>query len=342
MNKRFILLLLITFIIGSCAPASLPSSLTAAATLIITYPATMTVTLDVPTQISPATNFSITQIRTPSDTDGREVLTAFWSQDGSIVYYALADEIPDALSWFELKVSKGQITQDRELSLSPKLTYTPSLPISGVYLEYQGLVSPRGRYHFQITQAENDSLYLLDKIEQSKVKLLETPDMNFRGAYWMPDENSVVFGIGPEYGTFFYLYNILELNLLSLEEMVGYADPNISEWALSADGNHIAILDGNQSLKLLSLDGSFSTTIPGYVNNVRWSGDSQRVYYYSGFQLYDPTSIGYFDMVTKTSTNVMPLSELEIYGVHGFFDVSPDGGQLIFWQAGNIWLLSFH
>jgi len=184
-------------------------------------------------------------------------------------------------------------------------------------------------------------LYLLDNMEQSKVKLLETSDMNFREAYWAPDENKVVFGIGPEYGTEFYLYEVGEKKLRSFEELFGYTDPNVSEWAPSPNGKYIAILDGNQELKLFSLDGSFTTTLFGPINNVRWTGNSEKIFYYSGTQLHEPASIACFDMVNKITTSVVTLSELKKLGVHGFFDVSPDGTQLVFWQAGDIWLVSF-
>lgn len=287
-------------------------------------------------------NLSVTQIRTQDDTDRREVLASFWSWDGSIIYYALADDISDSLLWFELKSNNEQVIQDRQLSSPPTIYYAPNLP-RGLYYEYQGLISPSGRYRFQITKTDKYSLQLQDTTEQSVVNLLEMPDLNFRGAYWFPDESSVVFGIGPEYGTFLYLYTLQERKIQSFEELVGYADPNISEWALSPNGKQIAILNGNGSLKLFSLDESFSTTLPGYHNNVRWSGNSQRIYYYSGAQLYNPTSIGYFDMTTKVVTDMMPLSTLEEFGVDiGFFDVSPDGSQLVFWQGGDIWLVSLY
>jgi len=262
-------------------------------------------------------------------------------QDESIIYYALVKEYFTTPLWFESQINEDGSVSHKPLSSAPKITYPPSFPAGGIYLEYRGLVSPSNRYYFQKTQAENDSLYLLDNMEQSKVKLLETSDMNFREAYWAPDENKVVFGIGPEYGTEFYLYEVGEKKLRSFEELFGYTDPNVSEWALSPNGKYIAILDGNQELKLFSLDGSFTTTLFGPINNVRWTGNSEKIFYYSGTQLHEPASIACFDMVNKITTSVVTLSELKKLGVHGFFDVSPDGTQLVFWQAGDIWLVSF-
>jgi Tol biopolymer transport system component len=257
------------------------------------------------------------------------------------IYYALVDEVANPPLWFAISMESGQDFKNTQLSSSPKLNYTPFLPIGGMYLEYQGLISPSDRYQFQAIQAENDSLYLLDNTQQSKVKIMETPDMNFREAYWIPGENEVVFGIGPEYGTELYRYAVEDKRLSSFAELIGYTDPNISEWALSPNGKYIAILDGNQNLKLFSLDDSFSRTLPGYINNIRWAGNSQKIFYYSGTQIYEPQSIGYFDMATGATVNVILLSEFEQLGVRGFFDVSPDGSQLVFWQAGNIWLMSF-
>ena len=97
-------------------------------------------------------------------------------------------------------------------------------------------------------------------------------------------------------------------------------------------------------MKLFSLDKSFSVTVPDHLNNVRWSGDSHRVFYYSGTQFYTPTKLGYYDVATKTVADIILLSELEQLGVNtdGFFDVSPNGNRLVLWQGGDIWLVSLH
>lgn len=335
MNKHFTRLLLIVILLTACGPAVLPSPPTATATQTIAPSRTPR-----PTQTSTQSSFSVKPLRTPNNIDGRIVLTAFWAQDKSVIYYALVKEFFDAPLWFEIRINTDGGVGHIQIPSPPTIMYTPNLPVGGVYLDYQGYLSPSARYRFQITRTDNYSLHLLDSLEQSKVKLLETSDMNFRDAYWMPDENKVVFGIGPKYGTFFYLYDIRDRKLTSFEELLGYTDPNIFEWALSPDGKYIVILGEN--LELFSLDGSFSTTVSGYLSNVRWAGNSQKVYYYFGAQLYNPTNIGYFDMATKTTTDMILLSELEKAGIDiGFFDVSPDGNQLVFWQAGDIWLVSF-
>ncbi|HMR97956.1 MAG TPA: hypothetical protein PKE62_01785 [Anaerolineales bacterium] len=341
MTKRLIPLFVLLCFLGSCAPAPAVPTSTLTATSFPSRTPSPTQTSNPTLSSSPTqtiANFSVAQIRTPSDTDGREVLTSLWSWDGWIIYYALADDKSDALLWFELKLSNGQVTQDKQLFLPPTIYYPPNLP-GGLYDEYQGLISPSKRYSFKIVRTENSLLYLLDSVEHSKVKLLETPDLNFRGAFWSPDENSVVFGVGPEYGTTFYLYDIRNHKLSSFEELLGYTDPNVLEWALSPDGKYIAILD--EGLEILSLDGSFSTVINGNFGNVRWAGNSKRIYFYSGDQLYNPTNLGYFDLTSNSTTTLMSLNELEKSGVDiGFFDVSPDGNQLVLWQAGDIWLLS--
>jgi hypothetical protein len=341
----FTLAVILTIITGCTAAPSKPLEISS--TPVFTYIPSPIVTpnLDLATPLpSPALpNFSATKIRMPSDTDRREVMTAFWTQNGSIIYYALANGIQDKLLWFEIELVNGKVTQDNQLSPPPNINYTPNLP-GGIYYEYQGLVSPDERYRFQITEGNKFSLYLLDNKDQSKVELLVTPDMNFRGAYWMLNENSVVFGIGPEYGTYLYFYNIRERKLQSFEKLIGYSDPNISEWVLSPDGKYVAILDGNQKLKLFSLDGDFSITLPNHSSNVRWAGDSKKIYYYSGMQFYTPTIIGYYDIAKKTVVDLIPLSKLEKSGVdtNGFFDVSLNGTQLTYWQGGDIWLVTFH
>ena len=272
MKRPIISLILVATLIISCAPA--PASPTSP------QPATTTQTIPpseapAPTQteipITTKNNLSLTHIRTPADTDGRQVLTAYWSEDETVIYYALVDEIGETPSWFEIYLGHGQDFQSIQLLPEPKLNYTPFLPVEGLYLEYQGAISPSKNYQFQITRAENHTLFLMDNINQSKLKLLETPDMNFRKAYWMSGENIVFFGIGPEYGTELYLYDIESEKLITSQELIGFENWNLSEWVPSPDGKHIAISDGNQ-LYVYSTDGSYLTSIQGYHENLRWSG----------------------------------------------------------------------
>ncbi|HSM72471.1 MAG TPA: hypothetical protein VK851_13090, partial [Anaerolineales bacterium] len=239
MNKRLLPLILIAILIGSCAlaPASTAPPTPATATkAIVPYETPTPTQTEIPTAIQ--NNFSITQIRTPSDTDGRQVLTAFWSQDGTAIYYALVNEIGDTSAWFEISLGNEQDYQSTQLSSHPELIYTPFLPVEGLYLEYHGFISPTNQYQFQITRAEYHSLYLIDNLSQSKVKLLETSDINFRKAYWIFGENRVFFGIGPEYGTELYLYDVESEKLLSSKELIGFEDWNLLEWVPSPDGKH--------------------------------------------------------------------------------------------------------
>jgi uncharacterized protein YutD len=77
--------------------------------------------------------------------------------------------------------------------------------------------------------------------------------------------------------------------------------------------------------------------------NLRWSGDSKRLYYFYG----DPGDdidklqvLGYYDTSSKTFGDVIELSKLYEFIKFSNFDVSADGKQFVFWRGGDIWLLN--
>jgi hypothetical protein len=175
--------------------------------------------------------------------------------------------------------------------------------------------------------------------------------MNFRGAYWAKREDKVIFGIGPEYGTYIYLYDITQQNLIETNDLLGFHDsevydPETYEWVPSPDGKYIALLD-RLGMRIVSLEDKSAKVIPGdrQFQNLRWSGDSKRVYFFYGNPgEYDSNFqvLGFYDVSTKTFGDVIELSRLNEFIKSSFFDVSPDGKQFAFWRGSNIWLLSLH
>jgi hypothetical protein len=345
----FKLLVLSLILLTACEPApaatNAPATEPVPSTRQVTLPSASTITpQSSPTILATETQlpvkFLISQIRKPADTDGRQILTAFWSEDDSKVYYALVNEIPDPAQWFAITLDgDGSVQEDKKLPSHPKIIHTPLIQIGGIYSEYQGQVSPTGRYHFKIIGANDYSLYLIDTVKKSKVKLLETNDMNFRNAFWTPDEKIVAFAIGPEFGTEKYLYNVGERKLITFEELIGFDDPSIFQWSLSPDGKNI-LMANDERLMIFPLENGKEIKIDGAFGNVRWSGNGERIYFYRGTRWDNLDTIGYFDLATKSMGNIAKIPVLENLGGSGAFDVSQEGTRLVFWDDRDLWLLT--
>jgi len=293
-------------------------------------------------------DYSFAQIRGPSETDGRSVLTAFWSQDGSLIYYALEDYgIPP---WFALDISDGNSAKERQLPSAPPILNVPKLPQWGIYDEYQGFISPSGRYRMRVvskgdkTRKDNETLFIFDTIRQVNYKVVEMDDITLKGgAYWSKQEDKVILGVGPEYGTGIYIYDLTRPGLIETGNILAFQE--IYEWAPSPDLKYIALLEGPGNFRIVSLEDKSAIFFPGdrQFQNLRWSGDSNKVYFFYGNPRdydFNFQFLGSYDVSTKTSEEIIELSRLNEFIKNCSFDVSPDGKQIVFWRSGDIWLFS--
>jgi Tol biopolymer transport system component len=234
------------------------------------------------------------------------------------------------------------------LSASPPIIYTPIF-LNHVYPDFQGFISPSGRYHLKIdtnyagVYSETpvvSTLWLIDTTgAKPMVKVLDGADMFYRDAFWFPGEAKVVFGIGPEFGTELYLLDISSGKLNSISDLTGFNDTGLLEWCLSPDGEKIAVVDGQGNLQVISLDGASVINFPGFYQNLRWSHDSQMIYYYHGPDWYEVEDLGVYDLRSEKMPTLFTLSELHRHGIFGAFDVSPLGNKIVFWRGGEIRLI---
>ena len=300
--------------------------------------------LQTPTSVA----FSFSRIWTVPENETGVVLTAFWSQDNSLIYYALVKDDLQIRLWSSLEISDRNNIKEKHFISAPPIIYPPKFPTGGIYEQYRGLVSPSGRYRFRIvsqgdvTRQDNETLFIFDTVQQRNLKVLERPDMDFRGAFWATSEGKVIFGIGPETGTDIFLYDLTKQQLILPDDLIGYRDPILAEWVPSPDGKYIAIIDSSYHLRIFSLEGRSSKIIPGYLfENIRWAGNSKKLYFFYGNEEAHQF-LGFYDIPGQTLRNVLELSRLSESIYFPFFDVSPDGNQIIFWRNEGIWLLSLH
>jgi hypothetical protein len=319
-------------------------SVTISATISPTSTSTPT---PLPTQTLIPVDYSFSQIRVEKEGD-REIWTAFWRENGDSINYAFIDYYHPLLFWFMLDFSDLSNIIEKPI-LAPRIAYPPKPSTFGILNEYQGLISPSGRYRMRI--ASDNTLQIYDTVRQSNYKTTARGD-HFKGAYWDKKEDRIFFAVGSDYGTRLYLFDITQQKLIETNELLGIQgselyDPEIYDWAPSPDGKYLARFD-RQGLHVVSLEDKSTSTFNDDrpFGNLRWSGDSKRLYYFSGNPGDDRLDtdklqvLGYYEPSTRTFGDVIELSRLNKFIKSSNFDVSADGKQFVFWFYGDIWLLN--
>jgi hypothetical protein len=296
-----------------------------------------------PTKTIIPVDFSFSQIRVEKEGDGN-IWTAFWRENGDSINFAFHDYYYTQLYWSALDFSNLSNIKENRI-LAPRIKYPPIFDF-GTFTEYQGLISPSGRYRMRIVS--DNTLQIYDTVRQLTYKELARGNQ-FRGAYWDKLEERVIFAFGWDYGTDIYLFDLPHQYLIKTNELLSIPsselyDPEIRDWAVSPDGKYLARLD-RQGIKVVSLEDK-STSIfyeERPFQNLRWSGDSKRLYYFygnSGEDVDNLQVLGFYDTSTNTFGNVIELSRLNESMKFSKFDVSVDGKQFVFWRGGDIWLLN--
>lgn len=268
--------------------------------------------------------------------------------------YTYTDTYTSTSTWFSIDVDTGQTV---ELSSAPPIIYTPVID-GFTYPDYGGFISPSGRYRLNIDSNLDEVgwfsatpivsiLNLIDTTgDEPPYQLINTGDLFYRKAFWTRDESRVVFGVGPEYGTDIYVLDIPTLTLTPLSELIGFSfPPDLPDWALSPDGNAIALSDFDH-LQVVSLDGQLYADLPvyshRYVQNIRWAPNSQVLFYLSGTEGFFPEYLQLYDLESGQNHILATVSDLEQSGMSvWFFDVAPRMDKMVFWDSYYIWVVTF-
>ncbi|MEW5872167.1 MAG: hypothetical protein AB1894_23095 [Chloroflexota bacterium] len=244
-------------------------------------------TLPAPTHTAALPGFEVTSLREgqPSDEE-RCIVTAFWSQDGAKIYYAMdsyafdasGSILPRSPEWFVIDLHSQTETK---MTSSPSIVYPPILNLQFTYPQYEGFISPSGRYRLAIEP--KNILWLIDTAgEQRPIKVIESGSgILRREPYWLPGEHRVVFSVTiGEIGIELYLLDLDTETVTSLTDAMVPSKAILLEWALSPDGEKIALID-YQGFRILSLEGETLARLSGYFWSMRWSQNSQLVYFFS-------------------------------------------------------------
>lgn len=287
--------------------------------------------------------FDVTLLReSPTEGAYQQIVTAFWSPDGTQIFYATDDGFwnnePKFPRWFSIDVKDGK---EKALVRPPDLTYQPDfdMPGAGMYYLYEGYVSPSGKYQLEI---RDTTVWLLDKTgRQPKTAVLDfgTPSF-YRKAYWFEGETKVLFGLRPGYGTYLYLLDVATQKVTPFYDITGFEDVNLLNYWLSPTGKQFAVIDGNRDLQIISLDRQPPVTFSGYFMDIVWSRDGQRLYFSSGSGAAMIEKLEAYDLETGKRSTILDWLQLEKQGIpSSYFDVSPTGDRLIIWNGSDIYLV---
>ncbi len=281
----------------------------------------------------------------PEGEESKDIIVATWDEIGEYVYYAVAPGIGQRpYKWFKIGLD-GQNEDELPHPIIASRLY-PVTP--NFYPELEGLVSPHGRFNIEVEPGEmtdrgpvDADVWLVDtKGEYLKKKIIESAGANFRRAEWTEDENVVVIGMGPEFGTDLYHINIKLNETTMINEIAQFNDPGLLEETLSPDGQYLAIVDGNGNLNLINIPEGRVDVMKGFFQNLRWADEGPKLFYYKGTGWHEAESLNSYSVSSNEENTIWKMDELENEGIAGFFEVSPDGDRILFWEPRQLWVVA--
>lgn len=276
---------------------------------------------------------------------GQTIATAFWSEDGELIYYAMQPTYKEKpIVWYSYHLESGAVSKIADAPLNQNWFLD----------QYQfGLstrISPSGRYvlHSSPTGVISDGItitifkvFLTDTHSQITNLILEDVIGNMYHVDWSRDETMITFDVGYEGPSSVYVHDVREEKAVSVADIAkdhcGCAD---FLWSMSPDGSTLAIVGGNEShLQLIPLFNDEELVSVGELGLMPvWSSDSKFLYYWKAPEL-DRISLKVFDTSTETLSTIVTIDELYANGMcipYCEFDVSPNGKEVLFWTWGLI------
>jgi hypothetical protein len=303
----------------------------------------------------PADDSAATKI--VSSTDGKYIVTAFWSDAGQDVYYAFTYPPKDAVNWEAYDVQVG-ITR----SISPLVRYAPdtkqelNLPDFVGFAEYPkpvGLYSPSGKHviftgNYTLTPASSTfidraEVWIADSSGQHRIKLFEGRVGGINQAVWLKDETKVIFDFGYEGGVNLFIADVASGEVVPLSDMSDFKRGTDQLWAVSPDGNYLAVIGGpGGSLWIISLEDGKTISIDSNVQNPFWSQDGTRVYYWWGPSFEEIGTLRAYDVTSKRVSTIISkeaLTRIYLDLPHVYFAVAPNDDKAIFWGPSWLWVV---
>ncbi len=280
-------------------------------------------------------------------------LTAFWSEDGSLLYYATAryrGERPVYWHAYSLATNLAVSTTsplNYDEAVWARLGVTDLLTRTA-YPELRGYVSPSGQRaiytrtqgeYFALTPPPKTEIWIASTDARYKVKVMERQYLfGIYQAAWFNNENEVLIQFGYE-GPADFL--VVDFQSGTTTELPIATDMS---WALSPGGEWLALMRAYESpFELFSLQTGSWKTIDTWAIAPAWSSDSRWVYYWWGSSLNpgDASEIRACEVATGKIATLVNTANLGVdFNATGMdFAVSPQRTHLAVCST-PLWLVN--
>ncbi len=305
---------------------------------------------------SPTARYDLQVDEVENGDTGDYVETAFWSDEGKLVYaFRLDNTNKKILAWNVYDPgTHSSITISSPLKYDRRVWQRLGVPEpykdTDVYPELSGYVSPSGKYviysvdHGDISLGSTDpsakrEFWLSSSDGRQKRKLLEGFLLGgISDIAWLNDETKVIFDYGYEGGVRLYIVDIPKRTVTPLSEMSEFKGGTEQRWAVSPDGKTLAIIDFDLNLYLLDLGTGKTMAIDRKARHPWWSKDGRALYYWWGPEFEDVTLRSY-DMVSGNISCVVDLVDFANRLIpYDRYAISPDGSRIAFWKPG-LWIV---
>ena len=200
-------------------------------------------------------------------------------------------------------------------------------------------------------QIKRFQIWLRDTWDQSVFQLVEQASGIISKAEWTPDESKVAISFGYEGPNSLVVTDVQEKKTFSSDEVNDFDGTAQSDWTLQPAGEILALqeydsgLENNFLIRLVSLIGGPSMILKEDAYLIQWSHDSKLLYYWVDHRWWENTgSLEVYSLDRGVSTTLVEKSALTENGLcvesGCFFAVSPSGGQVLFWDRKDIWLVN--
>jgi WD40 repeat protein len=193
------------------------------------------------------------------------------------------------------------------------------------------------------TFLDRSEVWIADSSGQHRVKLFEGPVGGINQVVWLKDETKVIFDFGYEGGVNLFIADVASGKVVPLSDMSDFKRGTDQLWAVSPDGNYLAVIGGpGGSLWIISLEDGKTISIDSNVQNPFWSQDGTRVYYWWGPSFEEIGTLRAYDVTSKRVSTIISKEALtRIYPdlSHAYFAVAPADDKAIFWGPHWLWVV---
>jgi Tol biopolymer transport system component len=229
--------------------------------------------------------------------------------------------------------------------------------------ESWGLVSPSGNYILYTLNVGPKSFFeegaktevrLASSDGQVRRRVVTTTRLFIYKTAWVSADSKVMFGLYSPEGWYLeiYLADIRSGGVTSITDMVvdRTGTPPVG-WALSPDGNYLAVTDSQCRLCLMPLGGGGGRVVASRADSPSWSHDGASLYFWNidearclyhqdvtpefySLERYSPSDASRqtvlldTDVPTEMRNSLLDLS----------YAVSPSGAWIAFWDGAALWV----